>query len=320
MWSTRSVAINTTVTVPGTVDGQLRVAPDGAIVGMVRNGTNLTLRACAIVAGDAYLRLPNLRPGGMHSVRLLPRADLNTEDLPLVWDQVYGSASQSSLFGAWDGDPWEEPVPAKEVSFVDRVRNLSERLPEAQDISSLGEVLFAGWSDRPLGRLTVDGAAPRRRDLSLLVSKLSVHFARGSFRLRPGTLGATLLDVVPATPADGCCPSPMARQPIDLGPGGSATFQFDIPDAAWVHFGRLEVAINAGGADWSEIGQAYDWQQRRWVHVDVPPSGAALHDPARFISPGGALLVRLHATGQTGDIVINDPDQDIQLAGRGIVR
>jgi hypothetical protein len=207
----------------------------------------------------------------------------------------------------------------KEVSLMDRVRNLSERLPEAQDISSLGEVLFAGWSDRPLGRLTVDGAVPRRRDLTLLVAPLSLHFSRGSFRLRQGTLGATLVDIVPATPMDGCCPSPLASEPVDLGPGGSATYQFDIPNAKHVHFGRLLVAVNAGGADWSEIGLAYDWRQRRWVHINVPPSGALLSHPERFISPSGVILLRLHATIQSGDIVINDPHQDLQLSGRGTV-
>jgi hypothetical protein len=317
MWSTRSVALATTVAIRGTVRGDLHLGPDGSILGFVRNTTNLTIIRPVIVAGRAVLHLSDLPPGATRTVRLLPSLDIHDQyQLPL-WDQILGPSSTSGDLASWDGDPWEEPVVDKERSLTDRLRNVAERLPEAREITTWGEVLFAGWSEAPLGTFTVNGQTPQRRDLNLIVSPLSVRIPRGPFHLRQGTLGATLIDDRPQQPNNGCCQSPITKQAVALGPGGSATFQFDLPGGRHLHFRSLTLAANIDGIDETNVGQVYDWRARRWVHIALQLGDVPLPHPDRLISPSGALLIRFHATIDSGEIDIADPHQDLQLSGWG---
>jgi hypothetical protein len=62
------------------------------------------------------------------------------------------------------------PSAPQEHNFNDRVRNAVTQLPDAQSVSALGEILFVAWNQQPLGSIQVDGAAPQRRDLNLIVS------------------------------------------------------------------------------------------------------------------------------------------------------
>lgn len=319
MWSTRSVALRTTVNITGAVRSNLHVAPDGAIAGTIRNDTDLTLLKPAVLAGSAVLRLPDLQPHTTQAVRIRPAVDIHDHNRTMLWDRIYGSSQTSGDLGAWDGDPWEEPKPGTEVSLVDRLRNVGDRLPGGQELPSTSGVVLLGWTDHALGSLTVDGATPRRRDLNLIEAPLPVHFPRGRFQLRQGTLSAYLVDGRPQSPQNGCCPSSFGSRVVGVGPGGSATFQFDIPNSGQVHFRRLVVSVNAGGADGSKVAQVYDWRSNRWVHVNLSPIDAVLSTPSRFISTDGALQIRLRATSNSGDIVISDPLQDVQLSGTASV-
>jgi ABC-2 type transport system permease protein len=106
---------------------------------------------------------------------------------------------------------------------------------------------------------------------------------------------------------------------VGVGAGGSATFQFDIPNSHHLHFHRLVLSVNAGGADGSKVAQVYDWHKNRWVHVDLGSNDVVLTTPARYVSSAGALQIRLHATSSSGDIVITDPLEDVQLSGTATV-
>ena len=64
---------------------------------------------------------------------------------------------------------------------------------------------------------------------------------------------------------------------------------------------------------------ARDWRSRQWVHVTLSPTDGELPSPSRFISAGGALQVRLVSTTNSGDVVIADPVQDVQLSGTATV-
>jgi len=320
MWSTRSVALRTRVAVAGAVRGDLHLSPDGSVRGIVHNETGLTLTHAVIVAGEAVLHVSDLPPKAARSIAIRPSFDIHRAGHS-IWGQIYGPSPSSHAFASWDGDPWEEPAPATEQSVTDRLRNVAERLPEARDIASYGEILFAGWSQDRLGTLSVDGSIPRRRDLSLVFAPLSVRFPRGSFQLRPGTLGAYLVDARSQQPQSACCSGfdTPARGAIDLGAGDMATFQFDIPGGRRVRFRRLTLSLNAGGADENGIGRVYDWRARQWSPVNFQSDNAALSNPSRFISPAGALLVRLRGSDAAGDVIITDPHLDLQLSGSGVV-
>jgi len=315
MWSTRTAALRTSVTIPGTVRSKLHLASDGSIVGTVHNGTSLMLARPIVMAGRAIVRLSDMPPKSTRRVRIRPHASLPGQVQPALWDQIYGATSPDPGFGSWDGDPWEEPPLGTEASLSDRLRNAAERLPEARDIASRGEILFLGWSQSPLGTFTVDDAAPQRRDLNLIVSPLSVRFPRGPFRLLPGTIGANVVDARPRQPQSSCCFDSVTPPAVAVGPGGSATFQFDLPEAHRIHF--RELALSAGGSSGSvtAVGQAYDWRAGRWVVIDLQAGNALLPRPDRFISAAGALQVRLRSTTELGDLVIADPHQDLQLSG-----
>jgi hypothetical protein len=213
------------------------------------------------------------------------------------------------------------PPQPVEKTTSDRLRDVAAMMPEAQSISTLGEVVLVGWSQQPLGTLTVDGSAPQQRDLFLVAAPLSVHLpSAGSFRLRPGTVAAHLIDDVPFAPSNFCCGPPYPyNQQVNLGSGGSATFEFDIPNGGHVRFRHLTLWANAGGADGTSIGTIYDWQARRWVHVDLSLGSADLRNPDRFISPSGALRIHFKATDESGDIRFQNPLQNLQLSGSGDV-
>jgi hypothetical protein len=315
MWSTRTAALRTSVTIPGTVRSNLHLAADGSIVGTVHNGTNLLLVRPIIMAGRATVRLSDMPPTATRRVRIRPHASLPGQVQPALWDQIYGATSPDPGFGSWDGDPWEEPPLGTEASLSDRLRNAAERLPEARDIAALGEILFLGWSQKPLGTFTVDGAAPQRRDLNLIASPLSVHFPRGPFRLLPGTIGANLVDARPRQPQSSCCFDSVTPPAVAVGPGGSATFQFDLPVAPHIHFRELALSAGGSGGSVSAVGQAYDWPADKWVDIGLQAGNAMLPRPDRFISSAGALQVRLRSTAELGDLVIADPHQDLQLSG-----
>jgi hypothetical protein len=199
--------------------------------------------------------------------------------------------------------------------LVDRLRNVGDRLPNGQDLSSTNGVVLVGWTENSLGTLTVNGTTPRRRDLNLIEAPLPVHFPHGTFRLRQGILSAYLVDGTPQPPQNGCCSTTLGTAAVTIGAGGSAIFQFDIPNSGRMRFHRLVLSVNDGEADESKVAQVYDWRSNRWVHVNLDPINAVLATPSRFISAGGALQVRLVSTTSSGDVVIADPSQDVQLSG-----
>lgn len=341
MWSMRAVALHTTVAIRGTVQSTLHIAANGDLVGAIHNGTGLTLRRPVVLTGTGVTHLRDLPAGGTVSVHIRPASDIYTQTQQPLAFRLYGQPNfngggyfgRSTVISVFQGGSvfssgggsfslcCPGPTPAPEKTLADRIRNAAAMLPETQEAASLGEVTLLGWTQASLGQLTVDGSAPQRRDLTLLATPLTVDGpAAGSFRLRTGTVGAHLVDLTPQASQNGCCGGPMfAGQSLDLGSGGSATFQFTIPHAAHLRFQHLTLWANAGGADGTDIGHVYDWGTRRWVHVDLSLGSADLPHPSRFIAPDGTLLLKLQATSSSGDVRIGNAYQDLQLSGSGTV-
>lgn len=208
------------------------------------------------------------------------------------------------------------PTPPAEKTVLDRIRNVSMMLPETQQLMTEGEIMLIGWTQQPLGAFDVDGTAPRQRELTMLSMPVHVGFPHRAFRLRSGTIGARLVDDVPQQPVNSnrCCGF---GQPIYIGSGGSGIFEFDLPDPH-ARFSRLTLWANAGGALGDNIGHVYDWYSHRWVHVNLSTGEAALRNPNRFISPWGAIQLRLNANYNSGDITILNLNHDLQLTGQAV--
>jgi hypothetical protein len=192
-------------------------------------------------------------------------------------------------------------------------------LPGAQLAATQSEVSFAAWTQQPLGSFKVDGSSPQRRDLNLLIMPLSVRFPVGHFRLRTGTLTAHLVDIDPQITSSPCCPRPPGTAPVFVGSGGSATFAWQMPRATRVHFRRLVLSVDAGGAIGTHIGTVWNWRRDRWDPINLRYGDAPLSNPDRYVSPSGTVLLRLHATDASRDISMPDTRQALQISGEGEV-
>lgn len=324
-WTSRAVALRTTMTVGGSIVARLRLDSSGAIVGSVSNHMGVALQRPAVIAGRAYVRLPDLPAGAMTSVHLIPRVDVQDNDYEPMLTRIYGQALPdyaAMLEHRLPVLPGVPPGMPPERTLEQRIRNAASALPETQILPALSEVMLVAWSDRSLDPVGVAGGAATHRDLTLLVQPLSVGLAHGRFRLPTGVLAARALEVVPKPPQYPCCGPTI--QPVSLGNGGQAMFAFQLPPA---RYSSLSVDLYAGGADRTASGysgmpsgaaQVYDWRASRWVALRFAAGTSRLTHPIRFISYTGTLLLRLVSTARTGDLTILDPGHDIQLHGGGV--
>lgn len=319
-WATRDVALTTTLHVPGKLHDNLHLTPAGDLAGTIHNGTNLTLRDALLVAGQTVVSLPPLPAGGTIHARIHPAGGAPDQYQPSVWTHLYSESSPTDDYGFGFGFCCQQSSLLPEKTLRQRVRNASWMLAQEQTLIAPSEVSLVGWSALPLKGLTVDGAVPQQRSLTLVVVPLSVHFPRnGAFRLPSGAFGAHLIDLAPHAPQTNAFRRfALSGQDITVGSGGSLTFQFDLPRNRRVHWHRLSVAVAFGGVSTSE-GAVYDWQAHHWSPIDLSFRSASLHAPTRFIGPSGQVVLRLTADDVSGDVTINDPYQDLQLWGSGAV-
>jgi len=304
--SSRVVEMQTAVHINGGIVEHLLVSARGDIVGTIRNGTDLPLIDPVVIAGDVYERLPPMPPRSVVRIRIRPRVNVLNNQYTEVLNGLYGQA------GGADGEQF---------------RNAVKMLPEMRTVSMQGEVLLAGWTKQPLDAVSVNRVQPRRRALTLILKRLAVGFPSGTFQLRQGTIGAYSLDETPVRPEYACCNPSI--QGIYMGAGGSATFEFDLPDPGRLHALSLSLAAFAGGPDTSYTGytdmpahtaSVYDWSSAHWIDLTFNHAVASLPHPKTLISTTGAMLVRIHASKHSGDLAIYDPHHDLQLFGRLSVR
>jgi hypothetical protein len=327
MWSMRDVAFNTMLKLPGTIQSNLWLDATGDIVGTIHNGTKLKLIHSGLIAGRAIARLPTLRPDATIQVHIRPDADIYGDDNSSIWLRLYGQPSFSgSGLATKRSDTSQLPFlssmgccpggsPAPERTLLERIRNVLIRLPEVQTSSIRSEVMLIAWNQQHLGSFMVDGITPQRRDLNLIVVPLTVHFPLSSFHLRSGTLGARLVETLPM-PSSGCCVPGI--QSTTLSDSGSAIFEFDIPATRSIHFRALTLWVDTGGADGSDVGSVYNWRTAHWDRVNLGKGDAHLRSPDRYLSPTGALLVKLQATTKSGPITIRNPLDGLQLSGMAV--
>lgn len=354
MWSMQNAAVMGTISLKGDITGRLRVERNGYVVGSVRNETSLTFVRPAVVAGRGVDRLPDMAPGQTVPVRVQPSLDVQNQQYGLLWSHLYGVAPRSrpGLGMALAGGPvafpshggpivlqprstgntsWFAYAPNTAVqyglsyaspdggSLIDRIRSAAADLYEAQNISSLGQILFVAWNQQPLGSMTVNGVAPQRRQLNLVVQPLSATIERGPFKLRTGTSGPTLTEVTPGAHPQ-CCSSPGASS-LELGAGGSATLQFSLPAAGHLRFKRLWLHILDGApARNGNFVFAWSRSRNRWVRLKISrPGDAELPSPTQFVTGDGKLGLKIVDLRSNEQIVLPSLATDIQISGQGSV-
>jgi hypothetical protein len=348
MWTMRNVEVDSSVSIPGSVQSDLTVDGKGYIVGTVHNGTALPLLHPTLFAGQGFERLADIPAGGTAGVHVKPSGDIHARYPSSPWYRAF----RGSVFGGWYGGYYgggpgpiaisqgpgtivssngvttfyrgpccygSQPVTRQEKTLADRIRNAAAVIPDAQALLSSSEVTLVAWNTASLGDVRVDGNTPNRRDINLLVAPLSVHMRPGSFTLRPGTLGAEVVEANPAPPTQGCCPLAGSPHALIFGTGGAATFAWSLPAGSrYLHFTSLDLGVNAGGAAGAHLGTVFDWTTHRWVPVNLRYGTTHLTRPNRFISPDGRILLRLRANDSSGDVRIADPLQALEISGKGV--
>jgi hypothetical protein len=322
-WSTRDVVFKTTVNVPGRVQSDLVLNKHGTLVGSIHNGTNLDILHPIVVAGQNVTPLPDIRAGSTVRARVQPNSDVEI-DQTSIWTALFSRDTSSydrgfGMFGGF-GDCCNQSQFPEEKSLSTRIQNAAGMLSQVHALSSLGEVVMVGWSLRPLASFTVNGGTPQQRTLNMVVIPVHVQFpSRGPFHLRPGTLGATLVDIAPRATRSDCCSFFSApEQQVSLGVGGSMTFEFDTPNAPHVRFRQVQVTINSNDTGINR-GEVYNWDIHRWMTLDLTTGFAWISRAHRIVSPTGKILVRFRATDISGDITMDNPYEDVQISGSGSV-
>jgi hypothetical protein len=334
MWSMRDVSLDGSLSVPGRIVSALHPDAAGYLVGTIHNGLTFTLLRPAVLAGNAVAHLPDIPAGGTLQVRIKPAVD-TSDPASSLWQRVYGGPRPTTSWTSAQGgipflsQPTPGPIsnalstgpccsgpPAPEHSLRDRIQNVASQLLQAESaLISSQSVEIVAWSDRALVPFSVDGTSPQRRDLTLILAPLTLRLQPGAFRLRQGAAGPRLVDVMPSTPTS-CCTTDNSS--IYLAPGGFATFEFDLPEGTHARYRTLHLTVNTGGADGTRIGQLYDWPGHKWEYVDLSTGEGTVRSPARFVSGGGVLLLKLSPTEESGDISLDSPAQDLQIAGTGV--
>lgn len=320
-WQVRDLSLATTTTIPGSVTSHLTVNAGGTITGTIHNGTSLDLLDPVLVAGQNITFIAPIKAGHSIHTQFRPATGDSADYQTSVWQNLYGQSSLENDFGGYGfGECCQEASLPPEPNLKARVINAASMLGQVQALSSLGEVVLVGWTDRPLGTLSVDGTTPRVRSLTMIAVPLSVGFpAHGPFTLPAGTIAAHLVSTVPRPPQSTSFGRFMRDgQQITVGPGGSFTFEFDLPTTPRVHLHSLQIGI-AFGAGGANSGAVYDWSSRRWTPVDLGNGALNLVRPAPDIGPHGQVLIRMDATNSSGDVTINNITDDVQISGQGTV-
>jgi hypothetical protein len=284
-WSTRSIALRTSIALPGRLVADLQLDRAGDIVGTVRNDTAVHLVRPALLAGTAFQRLPDLAPGQSTRVKLRPAytgAGAARQMLPRIYGRVPGSGSLlaqtisgmvASLPGSsvgtfsysntgWTTSTWSGSSGAISVSVVASSGGCCLSAPPPPERSLDDRIRNAA------------NMVPESRDLSVLGEislvgwtedplgsfsvdgstprrrELTLIIDPASVRLPAGPFrlrsGTLGAQLVDESPQQVASVDQTTVQPVFLGARGSATFQFSIPGGRRVHFRQLTLALYGG--------------------------------------------------------------------------
>jgi hypothetical protein len=317
------VILNASINVSGAIGSNLTILPSGEVAGTVHNGTDLDLQNPLVVAGQSVATLVNLPSGATERVHVQPSTSTSALGASSVWSGLYGGSDLSSgdgLGGFGFRDCCGQFSYPDESKTIDRERNAIAMFLQAEELATPDRPILVGWSQQPLESISVDGATPRQRDLTLVVAPLTLRFpSHGQFRMPAGTLEAHLVDILPRAPqSTGFGFGGPDGQQISVGVGGALTFEFQLPHDGIVRFRYLTLSTGLG-VDSLGPARIYDWHTARWRPVDLSMGSASLANPNRFISPTGQLLVQVRATGETGDFTITDQYHVVELSAMGTV-
>jgi hypothetical protein len=217
-----------------------------------------------------------------------------------------GAATYYSLDGSDYGSGAALPLWQQE-------ENVASGIFTNGSMASYAPVVLVGWTTSPLTSMQVNGATPRRFDLNMIVTALPLVVGPGSFSLGMGMVLPHIISTSSTTPSNG--------SGLNLSPGDTATFEFDVPyNGRRVSGSTLDLALQSSGSDGvsSGLGELWNWQQQRWTTIDISALTAHIGHAAAFVSPSGVVRFRMTAPS-TGSVSLNDVNSTIQMGMTGKV-
>lgn len=312
MWSMRTLGVRQQLAMPGEVVGHL-VLHGNNVSGEVTNNTNLTLRDCAIVGADgASGVIPAIAPH--HTARVAPfslnnngnTAAPNGSTGPLT--TLYSSGTGVNAAGG--GEQAAGPSTMASGSRYSAI--LSAVFPNGSLATAGAPLALLGWSNAPLGQFDVDGAAPRRSDLDLVVAPLGLGAAPGRFALNPGDLpvGVIGTSVTPNSNGPGSS--------LSLNPGDHLDVGLSVPSTGRLTVSAITVQVNLNGGNslTPTSAQLWNWRTGRWTPIDVSTGTQTKTNAAAFAAPDGRIRLRIVAP-PSSSLTFNNIEQNISIGVTG---
>lgn len=313
MWSLRTIGLRQHVNVPGQVTASLTLHGN-AVSGDVHNGTTLALHDCAIVGADGASRvIPLLLPG--QTLRVTPFSLSNGGNSTGVPGGSGGPLT--SLYGAGvGGGAGVQAASVAPLASASRYNTILNAIFPTGSIAATGAPLdLIGWSNAPLGQIAVNGSAPRRSDLDLVVAPLNVTIAPGAFILAPGDLPVSVVGTtVQINVGNG-------GSGLSLNAGDHIDVQFFLPAGGRrLRMQTITLLANLTGGS-SSLGASdaklWNWVSGRWNIIDLSGGTLTLHNAWEYAGPDGRVLLRI-APAQ-GGVTFTNVDQNLQIGATGRV-
>lgn len=281
---------------PGPLDAQLTQS-SGTITGVVTDHLGVSLSDVSVfTAPGRQVALGSLAAGASTPVHLAAASS----SAPTPYGLPYGMYAKPGLLG-------------------NATSNQAGRaqLRQQQETSALTQIGYQDAARGPVlvglardgGRLPpdLDSAGVHASVLDAVVMPLDTAPAAGTaLRGLPGTL----VDVVQAS--QGGPVGPMG--PVQVGPGGSAVFRFDLPGRAWK---AVRIDFGARPVNFQSF-QVFDIVTGAWVPATATSSvsGAVvtIPHPASQLGAGGSLVLRAQTAPGQSSVLLSEPTLDADPA------
>jgi hypothetical protein len=312
MWSQRNIGLHRQLPLQGDVAANLALRGK-AVDGTVTNRTAMTLRDCMVVGANGVSALiSRIAPGA--TVRVPPFGLGGAGSGGAPGSGNGNGAPAGPLNGLYSGVPASGMLAsAKRYNDI-----LGAVFPGGSVATVATPLALIGWANSPIGAFVVNGAAPRRTDLDLVVVPLGLGQggAPGSFALSPGDLpvGVAGTTVTQGNGSNG----------LMLNAGDRIDVQLALPATARGHARRVDTLslvvnpTNGSSSLASSTARLWNWRARRWQGVDLSGGSLDVHRAAPYVSDDGRVLLRLEAPSG-GGLSFNNVDQNIQIGAAGSV-
>lgn len=301
VWTIRTYAVDTDITVSGTVEGRLTARPTTtssginaySLEGTVTNSLPFDLEDVTVLAGFAYQRVGDIPAGASKTVQIT---------------SVAGQTAQTGapwMYQIYQPGPPQPGMPPGAAQDITRKQQVLTTAFETEGGLLPYPITLIGWTKSPISDVGLQSRPGRDSSLTLVVAPLELVQAPGLISLPPGMVQARVID------------SQNLRGGA-AGPGryflesGSLTFALEpkLPVGTTVN----HMAVLMGTRNGPLTVEFWNWQRQEWQPGTV--AGTDAYSPGgpleAFLGPdGGTVRVRVSNSGQPADF----DNPSLMLAG-----